>query len=170
MFQSRPSAFDVALNLSTHARRTVEELWESLPVSRQTAEFLSLGCLLPGEVRLTPGRVDTYHLPAVNLRKRENGEDVTVDFEEDEARGEDENKDSASAAAEVFLASPPPQKSPEAPIWTAWHDSAFRGMSKKELEPQLNLRLRELSVDRDRVKSREFKNFQFEFELKGRYG
>ena len=105
MFQSRPSAFDVALNLSTHARRTVEELWESLPVSQKTAEFLSLGCLLPGEVRLTPGRVDTYHLPAVNLRKRENGEDVTVDLT-DEVMGEDEDKDSASAAAEVSLASP----------------------------------------------------------------
>ena len=158
----------MSLDLKTLSGKTVEEVWQSQPVSQKTAEFLSLGCLLPGEVRLTPARIDTYYLPTIHLLRQGNEEDVTVDLPQVESVKE--SVQSAASTSAVDLPQQQQHKSPDSPVWTAWQDSAFRGMSKKELEPQLNLRLRDLSLDRDRVKSRQFQNFQFEFELKGRYG
>ena len=105
--------------------------------------------------------VESFFCIMSSLLIKVNGEDVTVDLPQAESA------ESAASASAVHTPKQQKQKFTDAPDWTAWHDSAFRGMSKNELEPQLNLRLRKLSVNRDRVKSRNFQNFQFEFDVRG---
>ena len=61
----------------------VDQVWESLPVSEATADFLSLGCFLPSEVRITPAIVDGYHFKQVSLLSRRHEDDcVIVDFQD----------------------------------------------------------------------------------------
>ena len=47
----------------------IGDIWESLPVSDETADFLALGCRLPGQVRITSASLNLQHLRPVKLAR-----------------------------------------------------------------------------------------------------
>ena len=123
------------------------DLWECLPISQETADFFSLGCRLPGEVRITAAVVDPYHLKEVNLKREADDEDaVVVDFD-----GVDAEPNAVESGGSR---------------WTMFANSAFSGQTSETLGPRLNEICREHPSLLDDMKVRTIENHHFNFQRK----
>jgi len=114
---------------------SVNDLWNSVPVSPQTADFFALGCRLPGRVRITPAKMSTRHLTPVVLRKDEDGR-VSVETEVP-----DTNDELAPAEEDVTP-------------WINFGDSAYRGADDRVIQRELNDFYRSNPALREKMKQR----------------
>jgi len=66
---------------SSKINAPVQDIWAPIEVSAETADFLSLGCRLPGEVRFHSASLNVEHLRPITLARTPVGADREFDVE-----------------------------------------------------------------------------------------
>lgn len=136
---------------------SVNDLWYSVPVSPQTADFLALGCRLPGEVRITQAEMSTRHLTPVVLRKDEDGrvsvETHVSDTGDEPAPAEEDGR--VSVETEVPDTDDEPVPSEDVTPWLNFGDSAYRGADDRVIQRELNDFYRSDPALKDKMKQRQ---------------
>jgi len=142
---------------------TLDETWTYQPVSEATADFLSCGCSLPGQVRLLFARLNSVHMQQVTLEPDAEGV-MKVKFEgtclntHENQRSDSISKMSTDEEVVSTLTeiveraveatnSIHSENEPErmaidqtveaAPRWMVYQDSSFKGEMTKTLELQM---------------------------------
>ena len=136
---------------------SVNDLWYSVPVSPQTADFLALGCRLPGEVRITQAKMSTRHLTQVVLRKDEDGrvsvETQVSDTGDEPAPAEKDGR--VSVETEVPDTDDEPVPAEDVTPWLNFRDSAYRGANDRVIQRELNDFYRSNPALKDKMKQRQ---------------
>jgi len=126
------------------AEMRVDDVWSPLPVTDAMADFLALGCQLPGEARITSAFLNAKKLRPIKLTRVpiDDGSDFNVAVAKDSLGP---NLDGAVCSSSMKPTTP----------WLQHQSSHFRGVKSTDIEANLNACARKDKTLLDSLKKRQ---------------